>query len=84
MEGYVQTYAWTTHSNSRSQRLSGLPSLWPIDHAFDDKLALPVLAILGDLKRLKSVLELERVGEEGFEIDKSSGHKINRERAKVS
>lgn len=63
---------------SNSRRLQTTTLLWPVDHAFDDKLPVLVLAIFGDLKGLYGILEFERVGEEGFQVDQSSSNHVDR------
>ena len=55
--------------------------LGPINHTFDDKFALPILARFGDFERFQCVPEFERVREEGFEVDEALGDEVDREGA---
>ena len=56
---------------------------WPVDHAFDDKLAVFVFTVLCDLERFKRFGELERVGQQRFQVDQTSRDEVDRLRAEA-
>lgn len=55
--------------------------LGPVNHALDDKLAVLVLARLGDFERFKRVAKLEGVREERLEVDQALRDEVDGEGA---